>query len=87
LMISSWVMGMQHEPLPSFAARTCTSQLFTIVTYQEPTKEQQQNLRQKVVECASIVASQRQQQFFVVTDRGSVPYLREFFGDRVTLAY
>ena len=86
MMVANWVTVLQHDPMPGLEAQICASDIFSMATYQEPSKEQQKAFKKKITTCAH-QANKLHRKFFIVTDKASAPYLRQLFGKTVTLAY
>ncbi|HSX16773.1 MAG TPA: hypothetical protein VLH86_01590 [Patescibacteria group bacterium] len=86
MMISNWNVVMARDDTPNTAAHNCGSDIFGIAMYKEPNKGQQRELKETVRKCSNMVLSHNRN-YYIITDDRSVPYLRQFFGDKVVISH
>ncbi len=85
-ILPNWANLMQHSTDGSPAAGACSGRIFKGLVYGDGSPAQQAALIQDVRECIGHALA-RGRPYIIVTDKQSVPHLRELFGDRVTYLY
>jgi hypothetical protein len=84
-VLGHWADTMQFTPSGKIALGACTQRLFDLEVG-APSTNRNDEIVHTVNDCA-VQADKQKSTFSIITDAASLPYLRAYFGDRVTYIY
>jgi hypothetical protein len=85
MMVPNWAGALAFKDR-THMGRWCAGRIYAAAMYMPAGKEQQDFYKDRVLACAGM-AREHGQEFYVVTDPASAPYLRDMFGNQVKLVY
>jgi uncharacterized membrane protein len=85
-LLTNWSHLMQYTTDSTPETGLCHGRIFVLQTYRAPSEERDRQLIAAVKDCIA-AAKNRGKQFIVITDTGSVPRLRDIFGETAIYVY